>query len=330
MAFTDVNIGAVADDGTGDPLRTAFQKINGNFAGTQVQLDAKADSQETQEALAGQQAQLNEKASLASFDNLTQRVQENATAINGVKYVSDLQQAAINNLQEQVGQAGAVEIATQTDIAAGTEGRVIDAAGLKTAGITTSAINTIAGKTGGKLAAGYSLFTSSASASGTVYTPEIASTGYNTSIGFGFYAKITYATSANTTDGYLYTAFGSSIKSWVFEGVSGILYSPGGVQQSCDRRLKTEIELIPDALNKVSKIAGCTFIINDTVRAGIIAQDLQAVLPEAIQISPVEIEKDGIKINDVLTVDAMGVIGLLVEAVKELSAKVEMLQSRSA
>lgn len=85
MAFTDVNIGAAPDDGTGDPLRTAFQKINGNFADAQVQINAKADSQETQDALASQQAQLDEKASLESFDNLTQRVQENASAITEVR-----------------------------------------------------------------------------------------------------------------------------------------------------------------------------------------------------------------------------------------------------
>lgn len=32
MAFQSVNVGTVADDGTGDPLRTAFIKTNSNFA----------------------------------------------------------------------------------------------------------------------------------------------------------------------------------------------------------------------------------------------------------------------------------------------------------
>lgn len=32
MAFANVNIGSTASDGTGDPLRTAFDKINKNFA----------------------------------------------------------------------------------------------------------------------------------------------------------------------------------------------------------------------------------------------------------------------------------------------------------
>lgn len=40
MAFTDVNIGSAANDGTGDPLRTAFNKLNTNFTDAQAQLDA--------------------------------------------------------------------------------------------------------------------------------------------------------------------------------------------------------------------------------------------------------------------------------------------------
>lgn len=31
MAQQDINIGAVANDGTGDPVRNAFDKCNGNF-----------------------------------------------------------------------------------------------------------------------------------------------------------------------------------------------------------------------------------------------------------------------------------------------------------
>ena len=32
MAFQSINIGSAANDGTGDPLRTAFDKINDNFS----------------------------------------------------------------------------------------------------------------------------------------------------------------------------------------------------------------------------------------------------------------------------------------------------------
>lgn len=42
MAFTDINVGASANDGTGDSLRAASQKINANFDDAQTQLDGKA------------------------------------------------------------------------------------------------------------------------------------------------------------------------------------------------------------------------------------------------------------------------------------------------
>lgn len=40
MAFTAVNVGTSANDGTGDPVRTAFQTINANFANEAVNLTA--------------------------------------------------------------------------------------------------------------------------------------------------------------------------------------------------------------------------------------------------------------------------------------------------
>jgi hypothetical protein len=32
MAYTTVNVGTTANDNTGDPIRTAFQTVNANFA----------------------------------------------------------------------------------------------------------------------------------------------------------------------------------------------------------------------------------------------------------------------------------------------------------
>ena len=32
MAFSSIGVGSIANDGTGDPLRTAFTKVNSNFA----------------------------------------------------------------------------------------------------------------------------------------------------------------------------------------------------------------------------------------------------------------------------------------------------------
>ena len=55
----------------------------------------------------------------------------------------------LTNLQENTIKIS--DIATQSDITAATTGKVVDAAGLKAAGITAAAIGTIDGKNGGYL-----------------------------------------------------------------------------------------------------------------------------------------------------------------------------------
>lgn len=42
MAITPINVGSSANDGTGDTLRAAFQKVNANEDDLQTQLNGKA------------------------------------------------------------------------------------------------------------------------------------------------------------------------------------------------------------------------------------------------------------------------------------------------
>ncbi len=94
----------------------------------------------------------------------------------------------------------------------------------------------------------------------------------------------------------------------------GLLATGAAGLFSSDKRLKEDIEPIDNALDKINKLDGKTykFIFKDNEKdAGIIAQDLEKILPEAV------VEKDGIKY-----VKYEAVIALLVNAVKELSAKV--------
>ena len=44
MAINTINIGAVANDGTGDPIRTAFDTVNDNFQFVQGGLFAGTES----------------------------------------------------------------------------------------------------------------------------------------------------------------------------------------------------------------------------------------------------------------------------------------------
>lgn len=95
---------------------------------------------------------------------------------------------------------------------------------------------------------------------------------------------------------------------------------------SSDARLKTNYGLFADPLGMVLKLDGKTFDKKDpfgpTVsrRAGVVAQEVEAVLPEAIGWAGDE--ETGIK-----TVDPLALCGLLIEAVKELKSKVDDLEA---
>ena len=86
-----------------------------------------------------------------------------------------------------------------------------------------------------------------------------------------------------------------------------------------DIRLKENIEPIENALDKVSQINGITFNYIDKPDErvpGLIAQELQEVLPEAVYES-----------DDKLAIRYGNTIALLVEAIKELKAEVETLKA---
>ena len=96
-----------------------------------------------------------------------------------------------------------------------------------------------------------------------------------------------------------------------------------------DKRLKKDIAPIDNALWKVSQLNGCTFtyLKDNRESAGLIAQDLEKVLPSAvIEDKAVFHGEEG---ETYKTVQYDQVIGLLVEAVKELTAKVEELENAS-
>ncbi|EOP4119635.1 tail fiber domain-containing protein [Escherichia coli] len=96
-----------------------------------------------------------------------------------------------------------------------------------------------------------------------------------------------------------------------------------------DIRLKSNFKPIENALDKVEKLNGviydkAEYIGGEAIEteAGIVAQTLQDVLPEAVR------ETEDSKGNKILTVSSQAQIALLVEAVKTLSARVKELESK--
>lgn len=101
---------------------------------------------------------------------------------------------------------------------------------------------------------------------------------------------------------------------------SGNTTSTGNVTAYSDIRLKKDIELIPDALDKVCTLRGVTYerIDSGERQTGVIAQEVQAVLPEAVMTMTDE--------QQTLSVAYGNLVGLLIEAIKELKAEVDVLK----
>ena len=95
-----------------------------------------------------------------------------------------------------------------------------------------------------------------------------------------------------------------------------------------DERLKENIVIIPNALEKVNTLRGITFTRKDdgSSGTGLIAQELEKVLPEAVY----ETKKiDSLEDSDAEKYKAIEygtTVGLLVEAIKELEARVKELE----
>jgi hypothetical protein len=94
----------------------------------------------------------------------------------------------------------------------------------------------------------------------------------------------------------------------------------GEVIANSDIKLKENVEVIPNALEKVTQIRGVTFTRNDQEdkekrHAGVIAQEVEKVLPEVVMEG-----NDGIK-----SVAYGNLVGLLIEAIKEQQEQINNL-----
>ena len=121
----------------------------------------------------------------------------------------------------------------------------------------------------------------------------------------------------NLSSGALTTAYINS-SSLYFNPGTGTLSSTSFNSLS-DIRFKSDLKQIQNALDKVKQLTGYTFTMVESSQrsAGVIAQDVQEVQPEAVGGDP---EK--------LTVSYGALTGLIIEAIKELSEKVEYLQNQ--
>jgi len=108
--------------------------------------------------------------------------------------------------------------------------------------------------------------------------------------------------------------------------INGAITATGDITAyyTSDKRHKNNIQTIPNALEKVTKLNGVTWEWNDDVhevtkstpKTGLIAQEVQEVLPEVVKT-----RDDGF-----LALDYSKMMGLMVEAIKEQQQQIEKLR----
>ena len=107
------------------------------------------------------------------------------------------------------------------------------------------------------------------------------------------------------------------------------------VNQTSDERVKFDKEPVSNALVKICSLTGYTFGIqlteSESVRsAGIIAQELEQVLPVAVSSGGTGTTPEGEEIDDLKTVDYSAMSALYVEAIKELTERLKVIEKELA
>jgi len=99
--------------------------------------------------------------------------------------------------------------------------------------------------------------------------------------------------------------------------ITGDLSVGGDITATSDEKLKTGIKTVTDAVDKVYQLNGVEFTWRKDGRrsAGVIAQNVQNVMPEAVSKQP--------KLEDSLAVNYNALHALYIEAIKELKDLVD-------
>ena len=145
--------------------------------------------------------------------------------------------------------------------------------------------------------------------------PTIPTNNNQLSNGAGY---ITSFTDTNTT----YTAGNgltlSGTEFLMSGGYTGNFTATGDVTAYSDKRLKRNIETITNAVDTVSKLRGVNFEKDGRHSTGVIAQEVEEVLPQVVHT-----DADGMK-----SVAYGNIVGILIEAIKEQQKEIEELKKK--
>lgn len=99
--------------------------------------------------------------------------------------------------------------------------------------------------------------------------------------------------------------------------LNGSFTASGNVTAYSDERLKSNIQTIEGAVDTVKALRGVTFEKDGKASLGVIAQEVQKVLPEVVQ--------EG---EEYLSVAYGNIVGLLIEAIKEQQTQIDELKAK--
>ena len=125
-----------------------------------------------------------------------------------------------------------------------------------------------------------------------------------------------------------YDSSGSSWTANIFTcATNGNVTISGSLTENSDIRLKENIKIIPNALDKINQMRGVSYnkIGEEEVRIGMVADEVEKIIPELVRVEPNE-GAGGLK--NLKSLAYADTVAVLVEAVKELSAKVTELENK--
>lgn len=116
-------------------------------------------------------------------------------------------------------------------------------------------------------------------------------------------------------DLYIRDVNSSNATRFTFDTSAGNFTASGNITAYSDERLKSDIVTIPNALDKVCALRGVNYTKDGVASTGVIAQEVQKVIPEVVQQN-----------EEYLSVAYGNLVGVLIEAIKELKEEVEALK----
>lgn len=121
------------------------------------------------------------------------------------------------------------------------------------------------------------------------------------------------------TDSTTWGFYSDKMGTWQMQSdFSGNVTFLNNVTAYSDRRLKTNIRTIGDALTRLKRLRGVSYLRDGRPKIGVIAQEVEEVFPEVVLTGS---DPQGLK-----SVAYGDLVGVLIEAVKDLSAEVSALK----